>query len=60
MDGRKFWRNIDGKDSNNVHEGISIEDEELDLDRDRAQMTEYPTQDFFTRLKVQDTLAAEL
>lgn len=42
-----------GQYAANVDEDINPEDEELELDRNRAQTAEYLIQDFVTRLEVQ-------
>lgn len=49
---------FDGKDADNGDQDTEIEDEEPKLDHERAQTTEYPIQNFFTRSKVQDLIEA--
>lgn len=56
----KFLEDPDGGDPDNVVEDIKIEDREQELDPERAQKTESPTQGLGTLLKVQDMIAAEI
>lgn len=49
----------DWKDADNVDEDIETEVKELELDRKRAQTTEYQTQDFAIHLKIQGMIAPE-
>lgn len=42
--GRKRWRNVTPEDAYNMDEYIEIEEKELGLDLERAQMTEDLTQ----------------
>lgn len=49
--------NNDGNETESSDEDIGIENEELKLDSDRAQSTEYPTRDFVTRQEAQDIVA---
>lgn len=46
------------KDVANVHEDIEIEDKESELNPERADMTEYPTQDFVILSEVQRMISA--
>lgn len=41
----------DREDVGNVDKAIKFWDEEYELDREREQMTQYPTQDFATARK---------
>lgn len=49
----RFWatkkplRDSDGEESDKIGEDIKIENEESELDCERAQTTKYTTQDFF-------------
>lgn len=49
-----------GSDADNVNENIGCEDEELEFEHERAQVTEYPTQDLLTSLEVQAMIATEV
>lgn len=49
----------DSKYADNVYEDIEIEEDKLDHGRERAR-TEYPTQDYVTRSKIEATIAAEM
>lgn len=48
----------DGEDAANVDEYIKTADKESELDCDRAETTEYLTDDFITHLEVQNLMAA--
>lgn len=50
----------DGKDADNVKEHVKIVDEKLELERQRAQTTEYSAQDFVTRSEIQNVIATEM
>lgn len=50
----------DRKEADEIDEDIRIEDENLELDRDRAETTAYPAQNFFTHLEVQLLVAADM
>lgn len=61
MDARiQDWENGDGESADTLNEDIEIEDKGSELENERTQKTEYPTQDSVTRSKVQDMIAAEL
>lgn len=45
----------DGRDVVNVDKDVKVDNEKPRLDRTRADVTEYPTQDFVTRMDVQNT-----
>lgn len=48
-----------GRDANSVEGDIQIEDEEVELDLERAQTVEDPIQDFFSRSEVEAVKTAE-
>lgn len=48
----------DSKDDESVDEDIGIKDEELDVDRKRAQVTECSTQGFLIRSEIQYMIGA--
>lgn len=50
----------DVEDATNVEDFFEIENKELELDCQRAQTTEYLTQDPGTRSNLQDKIAAEM
>lgn len=50
---RQALEGLDSEDADNVDEGIEVLEEELELDRKRAQTTEWPTE-------VQHMIAAEM
>lgn len=52
-------KDCDDGDVDNVGDAIGIEDEDLQLDCERAQMTEYPAQESDARSGGKDMIAAE-
>lgn len=53
-------KDCEDEDEDIVDKEINIEDKELDLNRERAKVTEGPTQEFGTGLEVQTMIAAEM
>lgn len=60
----KTWtqalENRESENVDNVDEDVEAEDKVLELPRERAETTEYPTQDFFTTSEGQKKIAAEM